>query len=132
LTQETNPPGYPKFKRRKAPQQSFDIPQFFTIDQGARWVHLPKIGRIKTVFSSTVLWYPKTCTIISTRTGKFYISIVVDDGKTPPTKTQATDDTTVGIDVGLTMYITLSTGDKVKNPRHLQNSLKRYDVSNDG
>jgi len=65
------------------------------------------------------------CTIVSTLTGKFFISIVVDDGEAPPPKPQATYQASVGIDVGLTAYVTMSTGEKVGNPRHFQNALKR-------
>ncbi len=65
------------------------------------------------------------CTVVSTLTGKFFISIVVDDGNPPPPKPQATNQTSIGIDVGLTTYVTMSTGEKVENPRHLQNTLKR-------
>ncbi|MDO8125438.1 MAG: transposase [Candidatus Hermodarchaeota archaeon] len=32
VSQGKEQPGYPKFKRRKAHRQSFDVPQFFTID----------------------------------------------------------------------------------------------------
>ncbi len=63
------------------------------------------------------------CTVVSTLMGKFFISIVVEDGNSPPPK--VTDQKSVGIDVGLATYITLSTGEKVENPRHLQNALKR-------
>ena len=52
-------------------------------------------------------------------------SMEVEDGKKPPSKQHATKKTSVGIDVGLTTYATLSTGEKIENPRYLQNSLKR-------
>ncbi len=125
LKQGKEQPGYPKFKRRKAHRQSFDVPQFFTISFSTRRVYLPKIGMVKTVFHRRFTGTPRTCTIVSTITGKFFISIVVENGKSPPPKPQATSQTSVGIDVGLTTYVTLSTGEKVENPRYLQNSLKR-------
>lgn len=117
--------GYPKFRRRKYHRQSFDVPQFFTVDFTARYVRLPKIGPVKTIFHRQFTGNPKICTVVSTSTGKFFISIVVDDGTASPPKPKATRQTSVGIDVGLTTYVTLSTGEKVGNPRHLQNALKR-------
>ena len=125
LTQSKDKLGYPHFKRRKAQHQSFDVPQFFTVDFASRRVRLPKIGAVKTVFHRRFSGTPRMCTIISTITGKFFISIVVEDGKTPPSKPQVTDQTSIGIDLGLTTYVTMSTGEKVENPRHFQNALKR-------
>lgn len=125
LMQDKEHSGYPKFKSRKAHHQSFDVPQFFTIDFAAGRVHLPKIGAVKTVFHRRFKGKVRTCTIVSTITGKFFISIVVDDGATLPLKPEATSQMSVGIDVGLTTYATISTGEKVENPRHLQNALKR-------
>ena len=125
VKQGTNPLGYPRFKRRKMHRQSFDVPQFFTIDVEKRRVYLPKIGHVKAVFHRRFSGTPKICTIVSTHTSKFYINVVVEDGKPLPPKPSATNQTAVGIDVGVTTYITLSSGEKVGNPRHLQNSLHR-------
>ncbi len=125
LTQGKEKLGYPKFRRRKSHSQSFDVPQFFTIDVVNRRVELPKIGAVKTVFHRRFRGTVRTCTIVATITGKFFISIVVDDGTSSLPKSHVTDQTSVGIDVGLTTYATLSTGEKVENPRHFQNTLKR-------
>ncbi len=125
LTKGETQPGYPKFKRRKAHRQSFDVPQFFNVDFTARFVRIPKIGQIKTIFHRQFSGKPRTCTIGSTSTGKFFISIVFEDGKNPHPKQQMTSQTTIGIDLGLTTYVTLSTGEKVGSPRLLQNALRR-------
>jgi putative transposase len=117
--------GYPKFKSKKQHRQSFDIPQFFTVDFDTRRVRLPKIGLVKTVFHRRFEGIPKTCTVVSTNSGKFFISIVVEDGKSPPRKKQVTTKGSVGIDVGLTTYATLSGGEKIDNHRHLQSALMR-------
>jgi putative transposase len=100
------------------------VPQFFSVDFVTRRVHLPKIGAVKIVFHRQFTGKPRMCTIVSTITGKFFISIVVDDGKSPPPKPLATDKASVGVDLGLTTYVTLSTGEKIKNPRHYQKTLK--------
>ncbi|MDO8125442.1 MAG: transposase [Candidatus Hermodarchaeota archaeon] len=93
------------------------------MDFVAQRVWLPKIGAVKAVFHRRFFGSPRMCTVVSTLMGKFFISIVVEDGNSPPPK--VTDQKSVGIDVGLATYITLSTGEKVENPRHLQNALKR-------
>lgn len=125
LKEYKSQPGYPQFKRRKSSQQSFEVPQFFQIDITAKRVYLPKIGAVKVVFHRRFVGTPKTCIVIATLTGKFFISIVVDDDLTPPTKSQVTEHESVGLDVGLTSYITISTGEKVGNPRNLHNSIQR-------
>jgi len=118
-------PGYPKYRSRKHHRQSFDVPQHFKIDFKERQVYLPKIGWIRTIFHRTFSCSVKTCIIVSTNTGKHFIFILVDDGKALPRKKRVTKRKSVGIDVGLKTYATLSTGQKFDNPRYLQSSLKR-------
>ncbi|MFX1566179.1 MAG: RNA-guided endonuclease InsQ/TnpB family protein [Promethearchaeota archaeon] len=118
-------PGYPKFKSRKAHRQSFVVPNFFKVDFKTQRVYLPKIGKVKVVFHRRFQGNPKQCIIVSTKTGKFFICIVVDDSDRPPRKKQITKESSVGIDVGLSSYVTLSTGDKIRNPRHIQQAIKR-------
>jgi putative transposase len=125
LSQTKEPVGYPKFKRRKATRKSFEVPQFFQIDFTARRIWLPKIGAVKAVFHRLFSGIPKTCTVVMTITGKYFISIVVDDSKPPAPKQEVTAQRSVGLDVGLKTYVTVSTGEKVANPQHLQNSLQR-------
>ena len=91
-------------------------------------VKLPKIGEIKTVFHRVFTGKMKYATVSVTSTGKWFISILIDDGKAEPEPAQFSLDTTLGIDVGLTSFATLSTGEKVTNPRYLQNSLQRLKV----
>ncbi len=118
-------PGYPKFRSKRHHRQSFDIPQFFKIDFNSRQVYLPKIGLVKVIFHRRFKGTAKMCTVVSTNTGKFFICIVVDDGKSPPMKKRVTMRNSIGIDVGLETYTTLSTGKKSMNPRYLQRSLKQ-------
>jgi putative transposase len=128
IKQGKDKPGFPKFKSRKAPRQSFDVPQFFKVDFNAQRVWLPKIGSVKAIFHRIFSGKPKMCTVVSTLAGKYYISIVVDDGKQVPSKPQATPNITIGIDVGLRTYITLSTGSKFANPRYLQKTIQRLRI----
>jgi putative transposase len=65
----------------------------------------------------------RTATVSKTPTGKYFISILVDDGQEVPEKVRS--GTTVGIDVGIKDSATLSTGEKIENPKYLKASLKR-------
>ncbi|SES77098.1 putative transposase [Methanococcoides vulcani] len=120
---------FPKFKSKKNPMQSFHIPQHYVVDFENNAIKLPKIkqpimAKLHRKFDGKM----KTATVSFTKTGKFYISILVEDGKELP-KAQAFDDeTTLGIDVGITHFATLSNGKKIENPKHLKNSIKRLGV----
>ena len=120
--------GFPKFKSKKNPVQSFQIPQHYTVDFERNRIKLPKLGEIKTVFHRTFAGKMKYATVSVTSTGKWFVSILVDDGTVEPEPAPFSLDTTIGIDVGLTDFATFSTGEKVANPRYLKNSLQRLNV----
>jgi putative transposase len=67
----------------------------------------------------------KTATISRSSTGKYYISILVDNEIELPTKQVFSESTTIGIDVGIKDFAVISNGEKVENPKYLKNSLKR-------
>ncbi|WP_332450108.1 transposase, partial [Methanoculleus sp.] len=118
----------PTFKKKHSPEQSFTVPQAYTVDFQQGTVKLPKIGSIKTVFHRTFTGTTKSATVIRKSTGRYFVSIVVEDGKKPPKPPDPIPDQTVGIDLGLTHYAILSTGEKVENPKYLKNSQTRLAV----
>jgi putative transposase len=118
----------PTFKAKHAPEQAFTVPQSYTVDFERGTVKLPKIGAVKAVLHRTFTGTMKSATVIRTSTGRYFISIVVDDGRTPPKPVDPVPDQTVGIDMGLSHYVVLSTGDAVENPRYLRNAQKRLAV----
>jgi putative transposase len=117
--------GFPNFKSRKNPIQSFPIPQHYMVDFEKGSVKLPKIGEVKAILHKSFEGTLRTATVSKTPTGKYYISILVEDGKELPVKQEFSKSTTVGIDVGIKDFAILSNGEKVENPKHLKNSLKR-------
>ena len=68
----------------------------------------------------------KQLTVTKTPTGKYFVSITVDDRKETPQKVQITNnpDKTIGIDMGLKDFAVLSNGIKISNPKFLQKSEK--------
>ncbi|MFF0105593.1 RNA-guided endonuclease InsQ/TnpB family protein [Streptomyces hirsutus] len=58
---------------------------------------------------------PSTVTVSRDAAGRWFVSMLVED---PTVKTLPPVDTAVGIDVGLASLLTLSTGEKIANPRH--------------
>jgi len=112
--------GFPRFKSKKNPVQSFQCPQFVRVNFADGLVVLPKIGSIKCKFHRIFDGQIKTCTVSKTfSTGKYYVSILVDDGTPMPEKQSFSVDSTIGIDLGLTHFLVLSNGEKVDNPRNL-------------
>jgi len=56
---------------------------------------------------------PSTVTVSRDRAGRWFVSLLVETAITPAPET----DTAVGLDAGLTSLVTLSTGEKITNPR---------------
>lgn len=67
----------------------------------------------------------KTATVSKTSTGKWYISIIVENDIELPEKQDFSHATMIGIDVGNITFAALSTGEKIEHPKFLKNSLKR-------
>lgn len=57
---------------------------------------------------------PSQVTVSKDSSGRYHISILVEDTITEPTPTGAV----LGVDAGITSLYTLSTGEKISNPRH--------------
>jgi putative transposase len=120
--------GFPNFKSKKNPVQSYQMPQHYSVDFEKQIIKLPKIGEVKTVLHRRFEGKLKTATISRSSTGKYYISILVDNEKDIPNNQNFSESTTIGIDVGIKDFAVLSNGEKVENPKYLKNSLKRMKV----
>lgn len=116
--------GFPKFKSKHG-KQSFQVPQGASAEFSVGTITLPKIGALKAVLSRRFTGTVKTVTISRTPTGKYFASVLVETLELAPEKAQLNETTAVGIDVGLIDFATLSTGEKIANPKHLKKSVKR-------
>lgn len=116
--------GFPVFKLKNN-KNSFSNPQRTTVSFQKSIVCFPKFTKgIKCVFHRKFEGKIKTSTVSKTKTGKYFISILVDDGRSEPKSKKITKKTTVGIDLGIRTYATLSDGTKIENPKYLQKSFK--------
>jgi putative transposase len=122
--------GFPKFKSRENPIQSFQYPQGVKIDFDDSSIFLPKIGKVTCIFHRQFLGNIKTCTVSKTATGKYFVSVLVDDlDLSTPTKIDIKNiSQAVGIDVGIKEFATLSNGEVIANQRHLKSKLARLAV----
>src|SRR6266852_9105656 len=111
--------GYPRFKGRDR-YDSFTFPQSgFAITHDERVV-ISKVGAIKMVYHRPLRGKIKTLTIHRSSTGKWYACFSVEcEPLRLPERTEQ-----VGIDVGLTTFATLSTGEEIANPRFFRKEEK--------
>jgi putative transposase len=109
-------PGFPKFKN-KFDKQSF-TDKLFGIDFKNKKVNLPKIGWIDAVIHRDFSGKHKAFTVTKTPTGKYFISIIVDDGLAYPAKLEINN--ILGVDKGTHNIVTLSNGDTVENPKYFE------------
>ena len=110
---------YPNYKKKDS-RQSFLLPRTigFKIKDGKLWlVKCPVL--FKVIWDRELPSDPSSVTISKTPSGEYYASFLCEY---KPNKTKGQG--TVGIDVGLKSYATLSTGEKIDNPKWFKSSEK--------
>lgn len=116
--------GFPRFKSKKN-RQRFQVPQRASVSFEDGTLSLPKFSSINAIFSRKFDGKIKTVTVSRDPSGKHYASILVESGvDVEPTQSLSKEET-VGIDLGLKDFATLSTGEKIDNPRFLKKSLTK-------
>ena len=112
-------PGYPRFKAR---QMNGSL-RFQDVSE-SKWiggvVNLPKLGRVKLSENLPTVACPDTATLKREADGRYYVTFcaTVEIALLPVTAS------VIGVDLGLTHLATLSSGEKIENPRHLNNRLR--------
>jgi putative transposase len=118
--ESTEKPGYPRFRSRNR-YDSLTFKQYgnsFSLTSGPKQkgtLILSKIGHIKMVMHRPIRGTPKTAIVKRTPTGKWFVSISVEPVRAPEPLPPSEEQ--VGIDVGLTSFAYLSTGERIENPR---------------
>ncbi|AYD46876.1 RNA-guided endonuclease TnpB family protein [Arachidicoccus soli] len=119
--------GFPKFKSKHR-KQSIQFPQGVKTDFENSIIFLPKLKNVTCIFHRQFKGEIKTVTVSRTSTGKYFVSILVENQKQLPKKKPVMQKTTVGIDMGVKTFATLSDGTTFDNPKHLRNNLRRLRV----
>jgi putative transposase len=111
---------YPKFKRKG----SAGSLRFQGV--GAAWkrgtLTLPKLGVLKLAESLPSVDRPDLVTLTLDATGRYFVSFCAEVEKAPPSLSCWAP--AVGVDLGLKHLATLSTGEKIDNPKHYQARLR--------
>jgi len=122
---KNNGSGFPKFKK-KGVRDSYRIPVPCTFDFGNWTVKTTKLGTVK-VFrgrNKRVDGTVKQYTISRTPTGRYYISVLYETADRP----RLGNGRSVGIDLGIKAFATLSDGTVFENQKHLQRSERKLRV----
>jgi putative transposase len=118
--------GFPQFKTKKNPKQSFQITNGAVIPNfDAGYVRIPKIGNIPIRVHKDFVGTPKTVTVSRKPSGKYYISILNETGKLYPETQSYEPHSTLGIDLGLKNFAALSTGELIPNSHFKKDSEPR-------
>jgi putative transposase len=107
--------GYPRFKRKRGRQSAEYTRSAFRWRDGQ--LTLAKMTEPLPIVWSRPLPVgaePSTVTVSRDAAGRWFVSILVETAVEPLPPT----DRVVGVDAGITSLITLSTGEKIPNPRH--------------
>ncbi|MFH8737105.1 RNA-guided endonuclease InsQ/TnpB family protein [Streptomyces sp. NPDC017964] len=108
---------YPRFKSRKKSRKSAEYTTSAFRFLGGE-LRLAKMSEPLAIVWSRPLpegASPSTVTVSQDAAGRWFVSMLCED---PTVKPLPSTDTAVGIDAGLNHLVTLSTGEKITNPRH--------------
>ncbi len=119
--------GYPRFHSKRG-QQSATYPQGVKIHWENGVLYVPKAGWIRTVFSRHFQGQVKTVTVSRVPSGKFFVSVLVEDENQVPDAIAETWERAVGGDLGLHDFLVLSTGEKWGHPQWLESELYRLKI----
>jgi putative transposase len=115
---------YPRFKK-KGNSDSCQFPVGVKVNFENSKVYIPKIGWIKAKLSKEFQGKMKTATISKTLSGKYFAIILVEVKEKLLDKPEILEETSIGIDLGLSTYATLSNGQKIENPKWLKKSTRK-------
>ncbi|WTL65252.1 transposase [Streptosporangium sp. NBC_01495] len=107
---------YPTFKSRKKSRHSAEYTRSAFTYRGGRLTLAKMDGPLDIVWSRPLPEgaQPSTVTVSKDAAGRWFVSILCED----PIRRLPSTANVVGVDAGITALATLSTGEKIVNPRH--------------
>lgn len=112
----------PIFKKKSNQQSARFAKNGFRLE--ASKVYLAKIGELKTKWSRPLLSEPSSVTVIKDCAGRYFVSFVVEREHIQ----LDAENQSVGVDLGIKTFATLSTGEKVQSPGYtrLDKKIRRF------
>ena len=115
--------GFPKFKKKYKAKDSFRLMGTIKVFPQQRRVQLPRLGQLRVketpVFPSTTRILSAT---VSRTANRWYVAFTVEEEQAIPTRGY---EKVLGLDAGLTRFITLSSGILVPKPMFLLKRVKK-------
>ena len=111
--------GYPKYKSKKNPVQSYTSKMNIRVEGDK--IQLPKLGLVKFAKSREIEGRIIKATIRRNLTGKYFVSLTCEVDIQPLPK----NNNSVGVDLGIKSFATLSNGEVIENPKYLSKYLKK-------
>ena len=115
---------FPKFKSKKDPVQSFDVPQHYNISFVEKTVKIPKIGVLRFRDKLNFKNYGEIRTITIKKEYDRYFACVVCESAKRDIIEAPNFERSVGIDLGIKTFATLSNGIKIDLPK-LSNNVSK-------
>ncbi len=109
----------PRFKKRHSRQSARFTTGGFSIN--GEKVYLAKIGKVKIIWSRPLPSVPSSATVIKDASGRYFISFVCE----VEVQSMPVNPNSVGVDLGIKMFATLSDGEKIDAPKPLKAALKK-------
>ena len=113
--------GFPKFKKKSNAQSYKTYNQKGSIALENGHIKLPKVGWVRVKAHRQTKGVIKSATISMTPSGKYYVSILCETEIIQLPRTNSL----VGVDLGISDFAILSTGEKIGNKRFLSKLSKK-------
>ena len=113
---------YPAFKKKRGRQAAEYTTSAFRWDAAARTLTLAKMDAPLDIrWSRAFMGDPTTVTVTRDPAGRYFVSFLVEEelASLPPT------DGVIGLDMGVSALVTLSTGEKITNPKQFAQGHRR-------
>jgi putative transposase len=116
--------GFPKFKTKKNPKQSFRIPQRVVVKDGR--IYIPSIGWVKIRQSQKIDLPTKSATFKRTAVGHWFVTLVAEF-EMPAAKAPIREERAAGFDAVLQPpnYLVGSDGSEIPAPRYYRTMQKK-------
>ena len=118
--------AFPKFKSKHNNRQSFCNSQNTKISWDSNKVYIPKFrDGIRVILHRKIEGKIKSSTVSKTPSGKYFISILVEQDKNNLKLPKPKETKTLGIDLGIKNFATFSDGTIIENPKFLSKKLRQ-------
>jgi len=120
--------GFPKFKNKHG-KQSFQLPQGVFLSEDNKQIFIPKLKFVGINLYREFKGDIKTVTVSRTVTNKYFVSILVDNKQELPNKKPITEQSAVGIDLGIKDFAITSDGKKFENKDFFKSTMQKLRVA---